>query len=97
MANIFHLFILIPLIGFIISVLVPSKKEEVLSKTTFVIVGLHFVGALVFFIYWLFNSHPPLNLKDLVIFKTTNYEFYIDFYFNKVTAVYLLVGSFLTF
>jgi NADH:ubiquinone oxidoreductase subunit 5 (subunit L)/multisubunit Na+/H+ antiporter MnhA subunit len=40
---------------------------------------------------------PVLDLKDAVVFKTSKYEFFIEFYFDKITAVYLFVGSFLTF
>jgi NADH:ubiquinone oxidoreductase subunit 5 (subunit L)/multisubunit Na+/H+ antiporter MnhA subunit len=97
MATIFHLFILIPLLGLIISVLIPGKKEGLLSKAAFFTIGVHFFSAIVFFIYWLLHNHPTLNLKDIVILKTNDYEFYIDFSFDKITAVYLLVGSFLTF
>ena len=44
-----------------------------------------------------YSNHPVLNLKELVIFQTTDYEFFLDFYFDKISDVYLLVGSFLTF
>ncbi len=97
MANIFHLFILIPIIGFCVSVFIPSKKETILSSVAFLTAGLHFFGAIAFVVYWLFNGHQTLNYKDLVIYKTEHYEFYIDFCFDKITAAYLLVGSFLTF
>src|SRR6185436_13229254 len=38
-----------------------------------------------------------LNHKDLILFESPGYEFFIDFNFDKITAVYLWVGSFLTF
>ena len=50
-----------------------------------------------FFVYWLFQGRPVLDYKELVLFTTTDYEFFVGFYFDKITAVYLLVGSFLTF
>ncbi len=97
MTPLLQLFILIPLIGFLISLLIPGKKETLISWTAFTVVGLHFGTFLVFVIYWLLHNHPTLNLKDIVVFKTEGYEFLVDFCFDKITAVYLFVGAFLTF
>lgn len=97
MESLLHLFVLLPLAGFIISLLLPAKKETLISWLAFTTAGLNFVLAAVFFAYWLLSGHPTLNLKDIVLYQSTEYEFYIDFCFDKITAVYLLVGSFLTF
>ncbi|UPT68453.1 MAG: hypothetical protein M0D57_07415 [Sphingobacteriales bacterium JAD_PAG50586_3] len=75
----------------------PAKKEDWLSWSAFITVGLHLLAAVVYIVYWVLNKHQPLNLKDIVVFKTDGYEFFIDFYFDKITVVYLFVGSFLTF
>jgi NADH:ubiquinone oxidoreductase subunit 5 (subunit L)/multisubunit Na+/H+ antiporter MnhA subunit len=91
------LFIVIPLAGFILSLLVPQRKESVLSWVVLVTVGLHLAMFVTFTGYWAFNGAPTLNLKEIVLLKTAGYEFFIDFYFDKITAVYLMVGSFLTF
>jgi NADH-quinone oxidoreductase subunit L len=92
-----HVFILIPLIGFVISLLVSSKDEILISRIAFSTVGLHLISAFLFSIYWIFNGSPTLDLKDFVLFKSVGYEFFIDFCFDKITVVYLLVGSFLSF
>ena len=55
------------------------------------------VSSLVFIVYWFWNGHPSLNLKEIVLFNTTGYEFFVDFYFDTITATYLVVGSVLTF
>lgn len=95
--SLLHIFIIIPLIGFIITLLIPRHNETFLSRASFITVGLHFLSLLTFVVYWFWIGHPIINLKDIVLFKTTDYEFYIDFCFDKTTAVYMLVGSFLTF
>lgn len=97
MESLLHIFILLPIAGFLISLLLPSKKENWLSSAAFLTVGLHLLAAIVYIAYWAVNKHQPLNLKDIVVFKTDEYEFFIDFYFDKITVVYLFVGSFLTF
>ena len=90
-------FILIPIAGFILSLLIPGKKENVISWVVYFTVGIHFASFIVFVVYWLSQGHPTLNLKEIVLFHTDGYEFFVDFYFDKITAVYMFVGSFLTF
>ncbi|HOZ87231.1 MAG TPA: hypothetical protein PL029_05705, partial [Bacteroidia bacterium] len=94
---ILHIFILIPFIGFAVSILLPKSKEALISAVSYITLGSHFLMFLVYFIYWLSTGHHIVNLKDFVLFETTGYEFYLDFYFDKITAVYLFVGSLLTF
>ncbi len=97
MEKVILFFILIPVLGFLISLVIPSKNEAMLSKAVFTTVGIHFTGAILFVVYWLFNGHQTLNIPEVILFKSKEYEFLIDFYFDKITAVYLLVGAFLTF
>lgn len=97
MESLLHIFILLPVLGFLVSLVLPAKKEAWLSWSAFITVGLHLLAAVVYIVYWVLNKHQALNLKDIVVFKTDGYEFFIDFYFDKITVVYLFVGSFLTF
>jgi NADH:ubiquinone oxidoreductase subunit 5 (subunit L)/multisubunit Na+/H+ antiporter MnhA subunit len=97
MTSLIKFFILLPFAGFVLSLLIPVKKETLLSRTAFFTIGLHLLAASVFIVYWLFNEHQTLNEKDFVLFQSTGYEFFIDLCFDKITAVYLFVGAFLTF
>jgi len=97
MTILFHFFILLPLAGFIISLLIPGKKEKLLARVISGVVGLHLFSFLVFTVYWLFSGHKTLDVKDIVLLQSDGYEFFIDFCFDKITAVYLFVGSLLTF
>lgn len=97
MTDLLNIFIIIPLMAFVISLIIPGKQEVLMSRVAFISTGLHLLSFVVFFILWISNGHPTLNLKDLVIYKSPGYEFYIDFCFDKITAVYVLVGAFLTF
>ncbi|HEX7414702.1 MAG TPA: proton-conducting transporter membrane subunit [Bacteroidia bacterium] len=98
MTLLIQFFILLPLLGFIISLLIPNEKETLISRTAFFTIGLHLVSSLAFSAYWLLNNHPTLDTKDVVIFQVMDeYRFFIDFCFDKITAIYLLVGAFLTF
>jgi len=97
MSAIINLFVLVPLLGFLVSLLIPRKQETLLSQASFLTIGLHLAGAHVFLVYWMFHGCPTLEVKDIVLFRASDYEFFIDFSFDKITATYLYVGSFLTF
>jgi NADH-quinone oxidoreductase subunit L len=97
MTFLLQFFILLPLAGFVVSLLIPKKKEGIISWAAFSSVGLHLFGATAFLFFWLMKGHPTLNIKDIELYQTTDYSFFIDLYFDKVTAVYLMVGAVLTF
>jgi len=89
-------FILIPFLGFFISFWLPEKKESWLSWTAFITVTTQLVVLIGFIIYWVLNGANDLNLFEITLVKTSHYEFFIDFFFDKVTAVYLFMGALLT-
>jgi NADH-quinone oxidoreductase subunit L len=95
-AQLLPVFALIPLIGFFAVLMMKSKAESSISRITLFTVSTHLILLTVFFFVWLAQGHVPLNEKDIVLFKTDTYEFYLDFCFDKISAVYLLVGAFLT-
>jgi NADH:ubiquinone oxidoreductase subunit 5 (subunit L)/multisubunit Na+/H+ antiporter MnhA subunit len=92
-----QIFILIPLIGFFISLVVKQSREKWLSAIAYTTAGLQLFLFLPFLVYWIIQGAPVLNLKEFAIYESTDYVFLIDFFFDKITAVYLFVGSALTF
>lgn len=96
MAPIIILFILIPLVGFVLSLVIPEKKEYALSSVAIYTTMLQFVLALVFSIFWMVKGSPLINLEETHLYEDKNYVFFIDFFLDKVTIVYLLTGSFVT-
>lgn len=97
MQTLIQLFVLLPVVGFIINTLLPRKNEKLIANTAIYSVGLHFIGFIAFVAYWLFSGHPSFDFKNIVIFQSGDYNFFIDFCFDKITVVYMMVGSFLTF
>lgn len=90
-------FVLVPLLGFIFSLIVPERKEMLLSRVAIFTAGWQFFSILFFVVYWIFWQLPDLNINEVSLFQNKEYNFFIDFYFDKTTAVYLLTGSFVTF
>ena len=97
MSHLLQFFILIPSVGFLISLFFPLKKEAILSGVTLGTVGIQLVGIVLFIAWWLMNGFPTLDIKQIVLYKSPEFEFFIDFYFDKITAVFAFVGAVLTF
>jgi NADH:ubiquinone oxidoreductase subunit 5 (subunit L)/multisubunit Na+/H+ antiporter MnhA subunit len=92
-----HFFILLPVVSFFLSLLIPKKNEQALSVLAYTSVGIQFFSALVFSVIWIINKMPAINLKEFSVYQTSNYDFFIDFYFDKITLVFLTLGSMITF
>lgn len=97
MTTILHSLVIIPIVGFLLSLLVPRHQENFISRLAFVAVGLHLALSIGFVAYWMFRGMPTIEQKDMALFQTSSYEFFLDFSFDKVAATYLLVGALLTF
>jgi NADH-quinone oxidoreductase subunit L len=90
-------FVLLPALGFLISLLIPAKNENIISSVAFTTVGLHLLAAAGFMVFWLLQHHPALNLDSFALYETPHYSFFISFYFDKTTAFYLMVGAIILF
>ena len=96
MEHILQYFLLVPFLGFVVSIFLPEKNEKLISGIAFGTVFIQFLGLILFIGFWIFNGSEDLNLKEITLLKTDHYEFFIDFYFDKIGAVYLFVGALLT-
>jgi NADH:ubiquinone oxidoreductase subunit 5 (subunit L)/multisubunit Na+/H+ antiporter MnhA subunit len=94
--NLMAIFVLLPFITFIISLLIPSKNEKALSQLAFAGTVLQFILLIFYTAWWAVKGLNEINIKEIILYKTENYEFLIDFYFDKITAVYLFTGAFIT-
>lgn len=94
---IINIFIAIPLLGLLISFLIPEKNERLLSRVAFYTAGLNLIAFIIFLVFWGLSKFNPLNIKEVVLYRTDGYEFLVDFYLDKISAVYLFVGAVLTY
>ncbi len=93
MSSLLQFFIWLPLVGFFSSLFISRKSESFLSGIAISTFGLHLVGSLIFVAFWFTNKNPTLDVKHIVLFKAENTEIFIDFYFDKITATFTVVGS----
>lgn len=97
MTHILGLLIIYPFLAFILSLFLPKHNERILSGFTFGVVGIHFLTNVAFILAWIFSGMSNFETKQISLYQTSHINFFIDFYFDHVTAVYCFVGSLLTF
>ena len=97
MENLLPLFLLIPLMGLIISLVFPENKEKPISSTIIIAMGTYVLFATAFILIWLWKGDDYLNIKEISLYKSGDYNFFIDFYFDKISAVYLLFSGILSY
>ncbi len=96
MEQFLQFFIFIPLAGFIISCFFSNNQEKQIAATAFLSIGLQAVGLLAFTIYWIWLKAPVVDLKHFIFYKEDNIEIFLDFYFDKTTAVFSILGAVIT-
>ncbi len=91
------LFIGIPVLGFLVSLVLPKQNERIISGLAFATLSIQLFAATLYVIDWLLNGANTFQVKEIILFENEEYIFQIDFLFDKITAVYLMVGAILTF
>lgn len=90
-----QVFVLIPFFGFLLSLLIPENKESFLSWLAVTVIGLQLILSSCFTILWLLKGRVPVGFDSLSLYQTNGYSFFLSFYFDKISAIYLLVGGIL--
>ncbi|MFA9199496.1 MAG: hypothetical protein ACEQSO_08685, partial [Aquirufa sp.] len=74
-----HLFIWVPIFGFLVSLILPKKNETLISVTAFSTLAIQLSLATGFIAYWLFTGAETIQINDIILFKNEEYVFQIDF------------------
>ena len=97
MEQLLQLFTLVPLLGFVVTLFFRRKDENAIATIAIGTVGIQLVGLILFIVNWIINGSLILDIKHFTFYKEGNVEIFIDLYFDKITAVFALVGSLITF
>lgn len=97
MEKLIILFIGIPFLGFLISLLIPSRMEKAISFTAFFTTGILVLFGTAFAIWWIALGSPSLNVNEITLYKSGSYTFFIDVFYDKITLVYLMFSSVLAY
>src|SRR5687768_13824956 len=91
------LFTIIPLIAFLGSLLWQNKQERPISRIVQFAKAFYVFAAVVYAILWIIKGHTPVNQKFLTLYQSEHFVFAIQFYYDKITVVYSIVGAILFF
>ena len=89
-------FILLPIVGYIISLAINKKNENAIAAVSIGTSLMQFIGIIVFSTFWLIQQSPTLDIKEVTLLTTPEFDFYIDFIFDKFSMTFLFVGALLT-
>lgn len=90
------LLILIPCLGAAACVIIPSTKERAIALTTFVTIALHAFLFILLAGVWIIKNNNYMIFNDNSIVKNMSFDFIVDFCFDKVSIIFLLMGDLLT-
>jgi NADH:ubiquinone oxidoreductase subunit 5 (subunit L)/multisubunit Na+/H+ antiporter MnhA subunit len=88
-------FVLIPLAGLLVSLLLPASSEKLISRTVVTTMLVQLVGLMVFVATWAWVLRTPIDTANLQIFGAGHYEFAATLYLDHITALFALAGAFL--
>lgn len=92
-----HSLVIIPLLGFLGSLFLHPRNEKAISTLAFAVSGLSALITAFLLVYWLLDGMPVLNSHDMNLYQAGDYIFFVDLFLDKITMVYLFVGSVLLF
>lgn len=92
-----HAYIGLPLLAFFASLLLKKRQESALSILSYSTAGLQLGLVLFYGFFWLKDGSNPTQFKELSVYSSDNYEFFIDFLVDKLTLVFAFLGASLSF
>ena len=91
------LFIAVPMLAFFATLLWQNKSEKAIGSIVRFAKVSNILIALSFFLWWLFNGLKPISHKVVTLYETDHFVFAIQLYYDEITAVFSIVGTFLFF
>lgn len=96
MQSLMPLFVFIPLLGFFLSLILKPTQEKAIAVVAISTIVLHGMLIVYGLVYWLNHGMQTLNVNYWVLFEQEGFRFILDFYFDKITAVFAAVGVIVT-
>lgn len=97
MLNLIHLLFPVPVIAFLIVSLAGRRDEKFISTAALTAIGINLLLTLAIIGVWIAHHGAALNFRDISLYHKEGYNFFLNFYFDHISAVYLLVGNIITF
>lgn len=88
--------VLIPVIGWLGCVLVPKKRERTIFSIAIAAILLELVTFLVLGYRWLSEGASPVSTSLGALYESHHYTFSLEFYFDRISAVFLGMATVMT-
>src|SRR5688500_2070047 len=91
------LFILLPLLSFLLTLFFRNKHEKGISFIAQATTVVYVIAAVALAIMWGLNEFRPVSEKLVTLYETEGFIFALQFYYDHITAVYSIVGALVFF
>src|SRR5687768_8556982 len=91
------LFIIIPLLAFILSLFWKNHQEKPIARIVLFTKAFFITATVVYAVLWFVNGRVPVNQILVTLYQTDHFVFAIQFYYDLITVVYSIVGAILFF
>ncbi|HEX8762922.1 MAG TPA: proton-conducting transporter membrane subunit [Candidatus Saccharimonadales bacterium] len=88
--------ILIPIVGFAGCILIPKQREGTIFSIAIVAILLELAMFLFLGYHWLAAGAAPISADVGALYTSPHYTFSLDFYFDRLSAVFLGMASIMT-
>ena len=93
----FYIFLALPAIGFLFTLLIPSYNEKLIASVVINFSALSIIAWLVMVVGWIISKQDFIESHDFYLYSSDHYNYILTFIFDKVNAVYLGIASILSF
>ncbi len=97
MNQLLPLFIVLPFVAFLVNLFFANKKEKSIAAIAEMVTSVYIFSSIGFAILWLIKGYTPITYKLVTLYKTNDFEFVLNFYYDYITAIYSVVGAFVFF
>jgi NADH-quinone oxidoreductase subunit L len=97
MNQVLLLFIAIPLLAFLASLVWQNKSERPIGNIVRFTKVSSIVLSVLYAIWWMLNGLEPVSYKVATLYETSGFVFAIHLYYDEITAVFSIVGTLLFF
>lgn len=96
MDQLLSFFILVPLLGFLVTSFANNRQETLISWTAILTASLNLLGIMTLGIIWVSNGFNDYHFNGPILYSTGDTVISIELFFDGTTAVFAFVGSFIT-
>jgi NADH:ubiquinone oxidoreductase subunit 5 (subunit L)/multisubunit Na+/H+ antiporter MnhA subunit len=96
MQSLMPLYVFIPLLGFFLSLFFNRTQERAITTIAISTVGVHFILIIYAVLDWFSHGMETQSLKYWLLYEHAGFKFILDFYYDRITAVFSVVGALIT-